>query len=153
MTEFFCAGHALIRDPDGALLILKRSRENDYRSGYWDFPGGTVEPGETVEEAVIREVWEETGLQVEVVRPVFVYSNKLELPARQTIQIVFECRLINLSRVRLNSDEHSEAQWVSEDELHNFKLIEFVKEMLNEPDLFGRSGAIFHDTPSLPRFA
>ena len=54
----------------GEILLQKRSD-----NGFWSMPGGAVDPGESVEQAVLREVWEETGLHVRVVRLVGVYSD------------------------------------------------------------------------------
>ncbi|MEN8181399.1 MAG: NUDIX domain-containing protein [Myxococcota bacterium] len=69
---------AVIRREAGAeqLLLMQRSD-----NGLWGLPGGYVEPGESVMEAVAREVGEETGVRVFVGRLVGVYSD----PARQVI--------------------------------------------------------------------
>lgn len=63
-------------DPGGAFLLMQRSD-----NGHWGLPGGYVEPGESVREATVREVAEETGLPVETGRLVGVYSD----PATQVI--------------------------------------------------------------------
>lgn len=55
---------AVIRDDDGRLLLVRRGHAP--QQGRWSVPGGHVEPGETLREAVLREVREETGLEVEV---------------------------------------------------------------------------------------
>ena len=52
----------LIRD-DGAFLLTSRPPGKVY-AGYWEFPGGKVEPGESVEDALARELREELGLEV-----------------------------------------------------------------------------------------
>ena len=57
-----CVG-AVIRDPAGRLLLIRRGHEPG--AGLWSLPGGRIEPGETHQQAVAREVLEETGLQVE----------------------------------------------------------------------------------------
>jgi len=54
---------AVIHDDNGNLLVVK-NRDGDF--SYWGIPGGAVEDGETLEQAVIREVKEETGLDVVV---------------------------------------------------------------------------------------
>jgi ADP-ribose pyrophosphatase YjhB (NUDIX family) len=56
-----CVG-AVVRDPDGRLLLIRRG--NPPSRGLWSLPGGRVEPGENVAQAVEREVREETGLVV-----------------------------------------------------------------------------------------
>jgi len=63
-------------DSAGAFLLMQRSD-----NGCWGLPGGYVEAGETVEAAAAREVFEETGVEIEVGRLVGVYSD----PARQVI--------------------------------------------------------------------
>ncbi len=64
MTRRIQAVGAIIRDEQGRFLLVQR--RNEPQAGRWTVPGGKVEPGETLAEAVIREVWEETGLVVEV---------------------------------------------------------------------------------------
>src|SRR5260370_37613258 len=56
-----CAG-AIIRDETGRLLLILRGHEPG--KGLWSVPGGRIEPGETDQQAVTREVGEETGLEV-----------------------------------------------------------------------------------------
>lgn len=57
----------LIRD-DGAFLLTSRPEGKVY-AGYWEFPGGKVEPGETVEQALRRELMEEIGVTIGAVHP------------------------------------------------------------------------------------
>jgi ADP-ribose pyrophosphatase YjhB (NUDIX family) len=56
-----CVG-AVVLDPAGRLLLIRRGHEP--HTGLWSLPGGRVEEGETLDQAVRREVWEETGLTV-----------------------------------------------------------------------------------------
>jgi 8-oxo-dGTP diphosphatase len=60
-TTIRCVG-GIVFDPYGRLLLIRRL--NNPGSGQWSLPGGRVEPGETDKEAVVRELFEETGLDV-----------------------------------------------------------------------------------------
>jgi 8-oxo-dGTP diphosphatase len=59
---------AVITRPDGSFLLGRRAPGTFY-PGYWEFPGGKVEPGETPRDALIRELHEELGLKVETAWP------------------------------------------------------------------------------------
>jgi colanic acid biosynthesis protein WcaH len=86
---------------DNALLFLKR--KNNPARGQWWFPGGRIWKDETFKETLYREIKEETGLAVEVIKFVGVYSRVF--PDRHDITIVFLCRCFN-NKVTLNA-EHS----------------------------------------------
>ena len=61
-------GAAIVRkDPDGTPSVLLIRRGTEPLRGEWSLPGGAVELGETLQEAIRREVLEETGLEIEVV--------------------------------------------------------------------------------------
>ena len=70
---------------DAERILLGHRRDIDW----WNLPGGGMEVGETVDEAVCREVREETGLEVEVEQLVGVYSK----PQKQEIVLAFRCRV------------------------------------------------------------
>ena len=62
---------AIIEFPNNKILLIKRGTL--VFRGYWALPGGKVEAGETAEQAIVREVEEETGLKVEIVRKIGEY--------------------------------------------------------------------------------
>lgn len=76
---------ALIHDRDGRVLLLRR-RPEDFLGGLWELPGGGVEPGEELGQALEREVLEETGLTVDEVTGyvgAFDYTSGSGRPTRQ----------------------------------------------------------------------
>ena len=89
-----CAANGIVFNEAGEVLLQKRAD-----NGWWTLPGGWVDPGESVEQGAVREVWEETGLRVSVKRLVGVYSDPkyytiMRYPGGETVQfvtIVFEC--------------------------------------------------------------
>jgi colanic acid biosynthesis protein WcaH len=87
---------------DGALLFLRRN--NQPAKGEWWFPGGRIRKGESLEEALRREVKEETGLEVSSYKLINVYSRVF--PERHDIAIAYLCKC-KKGKVKLNN-EHSE---------------------------------------------
>ncbi len=65
---------AIIEFPMDTILLIKR--DTVPFKGYWALPGGRAEPGETVEQTVVREVKEETGLDVSVVKKIGEYHEQ-----------------------------------------------------------------------------
>ena len=55
------AAGGIVENPDGKILMI-------YRKGWWDLPKGHVDPGETPEQAAVREVWEECGIKADGIR-------------------------------------------------------------------------------------
>src|SRR5574342_1007747 len=87
---------AIIPNGEGRILLQRRSD-----NGLWGLPGGSVEIGESVRDAIIREVREETGLTVEVVRLIGIYSDPRVQIVRYPdgnvvhyISALFECRIL-----------------------------------------------------------
>ena len=68
MKKIVHVAAAVITRPDGAFLLGQRAPDTFY-PGYWEFPGGKVEPGETPRDALIRELDEELGMQVDAAYP------------------------------------------------------------------------------------
>jgi 8-oxo-dGTP diphosphatase len=83
-TPFRVSVYAIIFE-EGRVLLAHR---NDI--DWWNLPGGGMEAGETVEEAMIREAREETGLEVAIERLVGVYSK----PQKNEVVLALRCRII-----------------------------------------------------------
>ena len=96
---------AVVRD-DGRILAIQR-RDN----GRWEVPGGVLELEETIPAGLVREVREETGLEVEPEALTGVYKNmKLGVVA-----LFFRCRLVGGTEAL--SDETAAVRWLSRDEV------------------------------------
>lgn len=77
MTKIVHVAAAVITRPDGSFLLGQRSPGTFY-PGYWEFPGGKVEPGETPRDALVRELEEELGIQVTALQPWITRSHVYE---------------------------------------------------------------------------
>ena len=107
---------------DGAKVLVSRRVD----SGWFNLPGGGVEPDESVPEGLIREVREETGLDVEVGRLVGVYSK----PQKHELVLVFRARVTGGSLTP--SDEADYHAWVSPVELDQVKLLPKHRERIDD---------------------
>ncbi len=121
-----CAG-ALVRDDEGRLLLVLRAHPPS--AGTWSLPGGRIEPGESAEAACVREVAEETGLAVAVVR----HLGRVERtgPGGDTYVIDdYACRPVG-GTLRAG-DDAGDARFVSDGELDRLPLSPLLRETLHE---------------------
>lgn len=125
MTTIPCVG-AVAFDGDGRLLLVRRA--NPPAQGRWSLPGGRVEPGERGEDAVVREVLEETGLVATVVREVGTVER--DAPGGGTY--VIRDFLVEIAgprgsdgtdgHVPIPGDDASDARWASAADLERLPL-------------------------------
>jgi ADP-ribose pyrophosphatase YjhB (NUDIX family) len=132
---------AHVFDADGRILLV---RQRDLE--IWSTPGGMIEPDERPADAVVREAWEETGLQVEPVRVAGVYGGP-EFVVRyangdetQYVILAFECAVIG-GELRHDTDETTEARFFTLAETTDLPLLPWLRSIL--PDAFARTGTAF----------
>ena len=105
------ATDCVIRDNDGRIVLIRR--QNDPFRGGYALPGGFVDIGETVEAACRREVLEETGLSVDTLKLVGVYSDPRRDPRGHSVSVAFTTFLPGTARPLAGSDA-SAAMWVAD---------------------------------------
>lgn len=110
MSKLYFAAKAIIQK-ENQFLIMKRTEEE---KDLWEIPGGRMEYGETLEETLIREVKEETNL--DVIPGDIINSWNLIQSHRQISGVIYLCK-IKSGELKL-SDEHKEYKWITTDELH-----------------------------------
>ncbi|RAS68453.1 ADP-ribose pyrophosphatase YjhB (NUDIX family) [Lentzea atacamensis] len=141
-TNIVVAVSAFVQDEHGRLLMIRRT-DNDLYS----IPGGAQDVGETIGQTVVREVKEETGIDVEPIDIVGVYSDPKHIIAytdgevRQQFSICFRARPIG-GKLR-TSNESSEVHWVNREDLDTLNI---------HPSIRLRVGHGFEDR-STPYFA
>jgi 8-oxo-dGTP diphosphatase len=126
-----CVG-AIVTDERGRLLMIQRG--HDPGAGLWSIPGGRIEPGETDERALVREMLEETNLQVEVGK--IVGSVQRELPGGAVIDIRDYAATVIGGTLR-PGDDAADARWVTAAELARLEVTEGLIEALTEWGVLG----------------
>jgi len=130
MAHIPCIG-AIVFDEQGRLLLVQRA--NPPAQGKWSLPGGRLEPGETPETGVVREVREETGLDVTVIREVGTIQR--DAPSGDTYVIRdFLCAL-STDATPVADDDASDAGFFTLTEVIELPTSEGLLEALREWDL------------------
>ncbi len=120
--QFFVAVHGVISNR-GRVILLRRAARLKYAPGDWDLPGGHLAAGEDFEQCLLREVREETGLDIGVERLLGV--NKM--PAEAYVQVFYACRTLVYQKVTLQPREHVEYRWVTPQKMAALDLIPYLK--------------------------
>lgn len=115
---------ALIFRQDDEILLVERGREP--LKGLWSLPGGVVEVGETLDEAVRREVLEETGLRIDPLRVFEIFERIMRddegRPEYHYVLIDYVCAVAGGELAP--ADDVSRAEWVSQRGLEQYRLTE-----------------------------
>ena len=104
---------ALVRNSKGLYLVLYRGNTHPLFPGHIDFPGGEVEPKETPEAAVMREIQEETGLLVDSKKLKKLFTKQYQ----QATHVLFEVKLTEPDAKVALSWEHKSYRWITPEEL------------------------------------
>lgn len=130
----------------GQILLVR-----DADTGVWVLPSGSIDPHESPANAAVREMWEETGLFVELVRIIGVYGGEYFQVTYSNgdkvtyIATVFEGRIIE-GRMRPDGDETVEIGYFSESDLANLKLPQWARFLL--PDAFRDRNHTYFEVPT-----
>ena len=128
-------GAVLVKD--GKVLIIKRGHPP--RQGEWSLPGGRVELGESLIDAVRREIKEETGLEVQVGPVIEVFDRVDRRDDRVAYHFVIVDYLCTCTGgILCAGDDAEDAAWVSTDELGAYEVNEFAAAVI-------RKGLALHD--------
>ena len=103
---------AIIHDDQGRIFATQRGY-GDYKD-WWEFPGGKMEAGETPEEALRREIWEELETRIVVER--LLETVEWDYPQ---FHMTMHCYLCHVESGHLELKEHEAAKWLSYDELES----------------------------------
>jgi 8-oxo-dGTP diphosphatase len=127
-----CVG-AVVTDEQGRLLMIQRG--HDPGAGLWSIPGGRIEPGETDAQALVREMLEETNLQVKVGK--LIGRVQRQGLGGAVIDIRDYAATVTGGTLRAG-DDAADARWVATAELARLDVTEGLIEALTEWGVLGR---------------
>ena len=116
--RFVLSPRAVIRDAPGRCLLVKRSSKSTHQAGLWELPGGKMDPGETFDQTLGREVAEETGLVITLDR--VVAAAQWEHPRLHVAYLIMEGHVVE-GQVRL-SDEHDDYAWAGPEDIATMEV-------------------------------
>lgn len=117
----------ILINKNNEILIAKR-KEEKILGGYWEFPGGKIDDGETPEESLIRELMEEMNINIKINK---YFGENIYDYERGTIRLIAYIGEISAGQITLT--DHSEYQWIKKDEFIKYKMapadVYFVKKL------------------------
>jgi len=116
---------AIIHDDQGRIFATQRGY-GEWKD-WWEFPGGKMETGETPEEALQREIWEELETRIMVER--FVETVEWDYPQ---FHLTMHCYLCRVESGHLELKEHEAAKWLNKDELESVNWLPADRELVRE---------------------
>ena len=114
---------AIIHDDEGRVFATQRGY-GDWQD-FWEFPGGKMEPGESPEEALKREIWEELETRIVIER--LVKTIEYDYPK---FHLTMHCFLCRIESGNLTLKEHEAARWLNKDEFNSVDWLPADKEVL-----------------------
>ena len=116
---------AIIHDDQDRIFATQRGY-GDYKD-WWEFPGGKMEAGETPEEALKREIWEELETRIVVER--LVETVEWDYPQ---FHLTMHCYLCHVESGHLELKEHEAAKWLHKDELESVNWLPADRELVRK---------------------
>ncbi len=102
---------------EGGRVLLTQRAEGKHLGGLWEFPGGKLEPGESPEEALVRECREECGIEIAVAEILDVTFHRYA--DRDVLLLFYRCSIVSGEVRHLQVSDHA---WVAPTELDRYEL-------------------------------
>lgn len=118
----------IIKNNKDEILILKRHSKSRYGSDKWELPGGKVGKGEFFDEALVREIKEETNLDSKLGE--FCEAISEEYPHKRTVQIIMYLKDIE-GKVTI-SNEHTDYMWIKIENINKLEITDALKKLLEK---------------------
>jgi 8-oxo-dGTP diphosphatase len=128
MKSYGLTVRGIIRNDSGEILIVKRHPKSKTDPEMWELPGGKVEKGEHFADALVREIKEETNLDVNVGD--FCEAVQNDYSHKRTVQLMMY--LDDVEGSVAISEEHTEYMWASIEKIESLELSSSLKKLLEK---------------------
>lgn len=119
---------SIVKNEKDKILVLRRHPKSKTNPHKWELPGGKIEKGEFFDEALIREVKEETNLDVKVGD--FCEAVQDDYPHKRTVQLIMYSKDIT-GEVKI-SDEHDDWMWASINEIKSLDITSSLEKIIEK---------------------
>ncbi len=124
---------AIIKNKEGKILIARKKKGKSLE-GYWEFPGGKIEAGETQEESLVREIKEEMHVEIKVIK---YFDENIHNYEKKTVRLI--AFIAEIERGNITLVDHDMFKWVELEELKDFPFapadVPFVEKLLIRDNL------------------
>jgi len=114
-------GTAILNE-EGKLFITKRGKESKNERGKWEFPGGSVEFGETFEQAIKREVKEEHGIEIEIIELLGICDHIIPNEHQHWVSPTYICKIKKGIPQIIEPDKCEDIGWFTIEEAEKLPL-------------------------------
>ena len=128
MKAYGLTVRGIIKNDSGEILIVKRHPKSKTDPEMWELPGGKVEKGEFFADALVREIKEETNLDVNVGD--FAEAIQNDYSHKRTVQLMMYLTDVE-GEVKI-SDEHTDFMWASLDKIRTLEISTSLKKVLEK---------------------
>lgn len=113
---------AVILNKQGKFFLSKRGSKAQNEPGTWEFPGGGIEFGETMADAIKREIKEEFGVKIKPLKPMHPIDHLIPKEKQHWIAIPYIAKLVSGTPRIIEKDKCAEIGWFTLSEIKNLKL-------------------------------
>lgn len=127
-SDYGLTMRGIIKNSDGEILIVKRHPQSRTDPDTWELPGGKVDEGESFDDALVREIKEETNLDCKVGDLAIAIQH--DYPYKRTVQMIMH--LDDVEGELMISDEHTDAKYASINEIKTLTLSSCLEKVLEK---------------------
>ena len=121
---------AVVRNSEGKILLMQRGPKSKNEPGTWTIPGGSVEFGETMADAIARETKEELGIEVKVLGQYGCADHIMPKEGQHWVSIIFKCEIVSGEPKILEPEKCSGVGWFALERIWELPLGVIMKENL-----------------------